>query len=402
MKKFPEKVKRRNDEYVATTLFGLEEVLAEELHVLGAKEIKIGGRAVYFEGDKEILYKANLYCRTAIKILKPIAQFDCPDEDILYNEVGKINWDQYMSVDETLSIDGVVFDSGINHSKYVALKTKDAICDQFRSKYDKRPSVDVRNPTLRLHVRISKDVCTISLNSSGESLHKRGYRPKAEIEAPISEVLAAGLIMLSGWDKRTTFIDPMCGSGTFLAEAALMAKNIPPGIFRKQFAFELWRDFDKRLWDSIVNESYLNRHRSLNIIIQGSDINPEAVAVARETMENIKVSHEIKIECIPLDQFIPPTGGGMVVFNPPYGERLNEDGVNALYETIGNRLKLKFPGYTAWLITSNPEAAKHIGLHPSKKITVYNGALECRFLRFELYEGSKKKKARVEQENEDE
>ena len=388
------KKEEKTDEYVSTTLAGLEDVLASELHALGAENISIGARAVYFEGDKSVLYKANLYCRTAVKILKPIAQFDCPDENVLYEEIGKINWEKYMSVDDTLSIDGVVFSSHINHSKYAALKTKDAICDQFRSKYDKRPSVDTRDPHLRLHVRISLDVCTVSLNSSGESLHKRGYRPNAEIEAPINEVLAAGLILLTGWDKISTFIDPMCGSGTFLVEAALIAKNIPPGIFRKQFAFEKWRDFDAQLWRNIVDESYTKRQRRLNTVILGSDINPEVVEVAKQSLDNAKLGHEVKVECIPFDQFIPPTGGGTVMFNPPYGERLNEDDVNVLYESIGNRLKLKFPGYNAWIITSNPDAAKHIGLHPSKKIPIFNGALECRFMKFELYEGSRKMKKR--------
>ncbi len=392
-KRFKEN-KIKKEEFVATTLFGLEEVLAEELSNLGAENITLGSRAVYFEGDRAVLYKANLYCRTAIKVLKPIVEFDCPDEDALYEEIAATNWEKYMSVEDTFSIDGVVFSSTMNHSKYVALKTKDAICDQFRSKYDKRPNVDTVNPDLRLHVRISKDVCTVSINSSGESLHKRGYRPKTEMEAPISEVLAAGLILLSGWDKRTPFIDPMCGSGTFLVEAGLIAKNIPPGIFRKQFAFEKWRDFDRKLWTDIVDESYTKRHHRLNTLIIGSDISKEAVEVARESLENAKLGHEIAVECIPFDQYIPPTGGGTVFFNPPYGERLQENDVNELYTSIGNRLKSKFPGYVAWLITSNPEAAKNIGLHPSKKFTVYNGALECRFMKFELYEGSRKMKKR--------
>jgi putative N6-adenine-specific DNA methylase len=397
---FKEK-KIKKEEFVATTLHGLEEVLAEELDNLGAGNISLGSRAVYFEGDRAVLYKANLYCRTAIKILKPIVEFECPDEEALYEEIGLTNWEKYMTVDDTFAIDGVTFSSTINHSKYVALKTKDAICDQFRSKYDKRPSVDTVNPDLRLHVRISKDVCTVSINSSGESLHKRGYRPKGELEAPINEVLAAGLILLSGWDKRSPFIDPMCGSGTFLVEAALMAKNVPPGIFRKQFAFERWRDFDEQLWKDIVDESYTKRHHRLNTEIIGSDINPEAVAMAKESLENAKLGHEVKVECIPFDQFIPPTGGGTVFFNPPYGERLQESDVNELYTSIGNRLKAKFPGYTAWMITSNPEAAKHIGLHPSKKITVFNGALECRFMKFDLYEGSRKMKKRNVEEGEE-
>ena len=391
---YDKRVKNKKEEFVATTLHGLEEVLAEELDNLGAENIRLGSRAVHFEGDRAILYKANLYCRTAIKVLKPIVEFDCPDEDALYEEILATNWEKYMTVDDTFSVDGVVFSSGMTHSKYVALKTKDAICDQFRSKYDRRPNVDTINPDLRLHVRISKDVCTVSINSSGESLHKRGYRPKTEMEAPISEVLAAGLILLSGWDKKSPFIDPMCGSGTFLVEAGLIAKNIPPGIFRKQFAFEKWKDFDDRLWKNIVDESYPKRHHTLNTIIIGSDISQEAVEVARESLERAKLGHEIKVECIPFDQFIPPTGGGTVFFNPPYGERLLEEGVNELYESIGSRLKSKFPGYVAWIITSNPEAAKHIGLHPSKKHTIFNGPLECRFMKFELYDGSRKMKKR--------
>ncbi len=397
-KRFKE-IRKKKEEFVATTLYGLEEVLAAELEHIGAENITTGSRAVSFEGDRAVLYKANLYCRTAIKVLKPIVEFDCPDEDALYEEIAATNWEKYMSVEDTFSVDGVVFGSQMNHSKYVALKTKDAICDQFRSKYDKRPNVDTINPDLRLHVRISKDICTVSINSSGESLHKRGYRPKADLEAPINEVLAAGLILLSGWDKKSPFIDPMCGSGTFLVEAGLIAKNIPPGIFRKQFAFEKWRDFDRKLWMDIVDESYPKRHHTLNTEIIGSDISPDAVAIARESLDNAKLGHEIKVTCIPFDQFIPPTGGGTVFFNPPYGERLMEEDVNELYTSIGNRLKSKYPGYTAWIITSNPEAAKNIGLHDSKKYTVFNGALECRFMKFDLYEGSRKmKKRKVEEE----
>lgn len=379
-------------EMVAKTFFGLEEVLANELRQFGATKIEVGGRAVSFMGDKQVMYRANFCSRVALRILIPIKTFTVLDEEELYQEVRKIDWENYMSIEDTLSIDGVVNSSNLTHSKYVALKTKDAIIDQFRDKYNDRPSIDVKNPTLRINVRVSKNICTLSLDSSGDILYKRGYRSVVSI-APINEVLAAGMIMLSGWDKKSPFIDPMCGSGTFLIEAALLAKNIPAGYLRKEFGFEKWKKFlafEQRLWNAVKDDAFRKKTNRLNTTIVGSDISEEAIQMTRENLRNAKLSHEIEVEQIAFDQQIPPTGEGVMITNPPYGERLNEDDVTALYKQIGDRLKSKYAGYSAWLITSNADAAKHIGLHPTKKIIIFNGALECRFLKFEIYKGSRK------------
>lgn len=375
----------------AKTLFGLEEVLAEELRNLGAEEVETGNRAVYFKGDNKVMYEANLWCRTALKILKPIKTFVVNNEEELYKEIKKIKWDTYMSVEDTLAVDAVVGSSNLDHSLYAALKTKDAVVDQFRDKYGERPSVDTKHPTLRINVHIYKENCTVSLDSSGDSLHKRGYREMMG-EASLSEVLAAGLILLSGWDKKSNFVDFMCGSATLLIEAALIAKNIAPGSFKKEFGFERWRDFDANLWKNICDEAEKKRSKEFNFSITGVDMSSRSIRLAKENIENAKLSKYIRVETIPFQEFTPPKGGGTVVINPPYGERITVEDINALYKKVGDELKHKYEGYSAWILTSNMEAAKFIGLKPSRKILIFNGQLECKFLKFEIYKGSKKAK----------
>ncbi len=319
----------------------------------------------------------------------PVTTFPCENENMLYAGVGSLPWSKFMTVDGTLAVDGVTIDSNIDHSYYAALKTKDAIVDQFRNKVGKRPDVDVANPDLRVNVHISKDVCTISLDSSGESLHKRGYRKHQGI-APLNEVLAAGLIMLSGWKGDTPFIDPMCGSGTLPVEAALIAANIAPGQFRFGFGFQTWKDYDEELWQSIKNEAEELEKDTVTHKIIASDISDRAIKMTSDNAKSAGVAKFINFQTTSFKDLDPPTEPGVVIINPPYGERIKVEELGELYSEIGDTLKKKYPGYNGWILTSNRDAAKNIGLKPSKKIVVYNGALECRFLKFELFKGKHK------------
>ena len=380
----------KNFKMVAKTLFGFEELLAEELIKLGAVEVKKGVRNVSFEGDKGFMYKANLGSRTAIKILKPIHSFRVFNEQSLYDQVYKINWEQYLKPSGTLAIDATVHSNIFKHSKYIALKTKDAIVDKFRDTTGTRPNVDLRFPDLKINVHIDNQQCTISLDSSGESLHKRGYKTATNI-APISEVLAAGLIMLTGWDGQCDFMDPMCGSGTILAEAAMIASNIPPNLMRKEFAFERWNDWDVDLFETI-EESLLNKTREFNYKIVGYDKSPSATNKARK---NIKNAHLEEFITIKQEDFFKTKKYGTdklhMVFNPPYGERLDVD-LQEFYANIGSTLKHGYSNTNAWFITSNMEALKYVGLRPSRKIKLFNAKLESRLVKYEMYEGSRKAK----------
>lgn len=376
---------------VAKTLFGFEELLAKELQNLGARDVKIGVRNVSFSGDKGFMYKANLALRTAIKILKPINTFRVANEQDLYNQVYKMSWEDYMKPTGTLAIDATVHSTIFTHSKYIALKTKDAIVDKFRDTAGERPNIDLRFPDLKINVHIDKQLCTISLDSSGESLHRRGYKTATNI-APINEVLAAGLIMLSGWDGQTDFMDPMCGSGTILAEAAMIACNIPPNLMRKEFAFERWQDWDVDLFEKI-EESLLSKTRDFHHKILGYDKSPSGV---RKAKENIKNAHLDEFITIKHEDFFKTQKAGKeklhMVFNPPYGERLEMLNLETFYGDIGTTLKHGYPNTNAWFITSNLEALKHIGLRPSRKIKLFNAKLEARFVKYEMYAGSKKAK----------
>lgn len=377
-----------NFEMVAKTLYGFEEILEKELNQLGAQRIKKGVRHVRFVGDKGFMYKCNIGLRTAIKILKPIRQFQVKDESDLYKKIKAICWEKYLDTDGSLAVNATLNGETFTHSQYIALKTKDAIVDRFRDLTGQRPNVDLRFPDLKIDVHIDRKHCSISLDSSGESLHKRGYKIATNI-APINEVLAAGLILLSGWDGQSDFMDPMCGSGTILIEAAMIACNIPPNLMRNEFAFERWKDWDVDLYETIEN-SLLAKTCDFHNKIMGFDKSPSAI---RKANENIKNAHLEEFISIKHEDFFKTQKGGEgqlhMLFNPPYGERLELD-METFYGQIGSTLKHKYPGATAWMITSNLEALKHMGLRTSRKIKLFNAKLEARFVRYDMYAGTKK------------
>ena len=376
-----------NFEMVATTLFGFEEIVAGELRQLGAENVKILNRSVKFSGTKEMLYKCNLHLRTALKVLKPISQFMIRDNMDLYKKIRRIEWDQYLSVDGTLAIDATVNGDFFTHSQFVALKAKDAIVDQFRDKYERRPSIDLENPDLRINLHINERACTVSLDSSGASLGKRGYR-KAQSLAPMSEVLAAGIIALSGWDKQQNIVDPMCGSGTFSIEAAMIACNMAPGRLR-HFGFEKWTDFDAKLLESLKKEA------DSAIVapvckIYGSDIDSRSVEIAKSNAENAKVGKYIQYKQMDFLDSDIKAGNSVIFLNPPYGERLKEkEEIIPFYQQIGTQLKHHYENCEAWIISGNIEALKFIGLRPSRKIRLFNGPIECKLQKYELFRGKK-------------
>ncbi|MCB0465914.1 MAG: class I SAM-dependent RNA methyltransferase [Aequorivita sp.] len=379
----------KNFKMVAKTLFGMEELLAQELRQLGASEIEIGTRNVSFEGDTGFMYKANLCCRTAIKILKPITAFNIFTEEDLYKKIYEMPWETYMDVKGTLAVNATVFSDVFTHSQYIALKTKDAIVDRFRDREGLRPDVDLDHPTLRINVHIDRNICTVSLDSSGESLHKRGYKVESTL-APINEVLAAGILMLSGWQGQCNFLDPMCGGGTMLTEAAMIACNIPPNLNREEFGFETWPDFDVDLYEKI-EEAALKKVRDFPHKIFGFDTDPVAVKKAKENIKSANLQDFIEVK--QQDFFQSEKEGNKplyIVFNPPYDERISVNDIEEFYSSIGNTLKRGYPGTQAWMITSNLEALKFVGLRPSKKIKLFNGKLEAKLVRYEMYEGSRK------------
>jgi putative N6-adenine-specific DNA methylase len=379
----------QNYKMVATTMFGLEEVLATELRNLGAQDVEVGVRNVSFSGDKGFMYKANMALRTAIRILKPIKRFKVFDEDDLYKKLMQMEWEREMEVDSTFAIGAVVNSQNFTtNSHYISLKSKDAIADYFRHKYHKRPNVDVKHPDVKIHIHILNDLCTVSIDSSGDSLHKRGYRSATNI-APINEVLAAGLVMLSGYTGDCNFIDPMCGSGTILIEAAMIACNIPANINRKEFGFEKWKNYDEDLFFTI-QDSLLNKIRGSHFKIMGFDKAPSAITKATENIKNANLTEFIGVHHVNFfnsqkEVFGPTT----ILFNPPYGERLDID-VAEFYKSIGDTLKHGYPDSTVWFITSDMEALKHVGLRTSRKIAMKNGDLDCKFVRYDMYAGSRK------------
>jgi len=368
---------------IAKTIFGLEETLSTELQRLGARDVEVHNRAVGFTGDKGFMYKANLCLRTALRVLVPIETFTVTDEKSLYDSIQEINWEDYIDVTDTIAIDTVLNSELFTHSQYLSQKAKDAIVDQFRMKHGERPSVDLDHPTLRIHLHIFKDTCSVSLDSSGESLHKRGYRDKTNL-APLNEVLAAGLVLLSGWDKRTTFIDPMCGSGTILIEAALIANNIPPGYFREEYGFERWKKFmpfDEELYNTIFDAA-INKITNHDQKIIGGELSPNVAKKAKENVKLAKVEDIVSVKNCDMKDLEVPPGRGVVIINPPYGERMVKDNIEELYKMMGDTFKKNFSGYDCWILSSNMEAFKQVGLRPSRKITLFNGQLECRFIKY--------------------
>ncbi|CAA0183058.1 THUMP domain-containing class I SAM-dependent RNA methyltransferase [Tenacibaculum maritimum] len=374
---------------VATTMFGLEGVLADELRKLGAQGVKEGVRNVSFRGDKGFLYKANIALRTAIRILKPIKTCKIFDEEDLYEAIQKIKWEKYLDAEGTFSIGAVVNSKNFtSNSHYISLKSKDAIADYFRHKYSKRPNVDLKYPDVKIHIHIQKEWLTISLDSSGDSLHKRGYRSATNI-APINEALAAGLVLLSGYTGEENFIDPMCGSGTILIEAAMIANNIPANINRKHFAFENWKDYEEDLY-FIIQDALLKKIKNSHFKIMGFDKAPSAVAKAKQNIINANLEEFIGVHHVNFFNSKKEVfGNTTILFNPPYGERLNID-VAEFYRKIGDTLKNNYPNSTTWLITSDIQALKHVGLRTSRRIPLKNADLDCRFVRYDIYEGSRK------------
>ncbi len=375
---------------IAKTFFGFEEILAKELENLGAQEVEIGTRAVSFKGDKGFMYKANLSLRTALKILKPIYYFRATNDQNLYKGIQSMDWSKYLNANQTFVIDTTIHSDNFKHSQFVSQKSKDAIVDQFRERTGVRPSIDKDFPDLRINIHIDRDQVSVALDTSGDSLHHRGYRTATNI-APINEVLAAGMILLSGWDGQSDFLDPMCGSGTILAEAAMIACNIPANINRKEFAFEKWNDWDNDLFDQIV-DSLLKRTREFHHTIKGYDKAPSAVNKAKDNIANANLIEYITIEQKNFfDTQKETTGPLHMLFNPPYGERLDIE-LERFYREIGDTMKQHYPGTNAWFITGNLEALKFVGLKPSRKIKLFNGSLEARLVKYEMYEGSKKGK----------
>lgn len=374
-------------ELIAKTFQGLEEVLAQELTDLGANNVQIGRRMVSFTGDKALMYKANFCLRTAVRILKPILHFKASDADEVYNVIKSIEWSEYLNSNSTFSVDSVVYSDVFRHSKFVAYRVKDAIADYFNEKEGRRPSVRLNNPDLVFHIHIAHEECTLAFDSSGESLHRRGYRVETGA-APINEVLAAGMILLTGWRGECDFIDPMCGSGTLPIEAALIARNIAPGVFRQSYAFEKWKDFDEELFRSIYDDD--SAEREFNHKIYGYDVDGRMVACARRNVKSAMMGDIISIECRDIKDFQEPTERTVMVVNPPYGERLVSDNLLQVYKELGARLKHSFQGNEAWVISSSYDCFDQIGLKASARIPLFNGDLDCELRKYELFQGKYK------------
>lgn len=384
-------MKNKEFEMLAKTFKGLEQVLATELVQLGANNVQVERRAVSFTGDKRMLYTANMCLRTASRVLVPILSFKAQKADDIYEQVKALDWSQYMTVKTTFQIDATVYSDYFRHSQFVTYRVKDAIVDYWMERENQRPSVKLEGADLYLNVHIAGDRVTLSLDSSGESLHKRGYRV-ANTQAPINEALAAGMLLLAGWNGQSDFYDPMCGSGTLLIEAALIARNIAPGVYRQGFAFEKWADFDANLWDEVYNDD--SREREFKHKIYGSDAGFYAVQAATKNIQSASLQRDIEVKQIRIEELRladTNTEGALVMINPPYGERLSQDkNVLRLYQDMGTALKHQFSGATAWVISSNEEALKCIGLRPAKKIHLVNGDLECLFNKYELFKGDRK------------
>lgn len=370
---------------VAKTFQGLEDVLRDELIELGAENVEMGNRMVSFEGNLEMLYKANLCCRTALRILKPIVMFTADSTDALYDYLRDLDWEQFIDADSTFSVDSTVYGDDFNHSKFVTYRVKDAIVDHFRDLGGTRPSVRLDGADLQLNVHIAGDRVTVSLDSSGEPLYKRGYRVE-QTDAPINEVLAAGIILKTGWRGDSDFLDPMCGSGTFLIEAALIAANINPGIYRESFAFEKWKDFDKDLFEELYNDD--SEEREFHYKIFGGDIDPDAIVIARKNVKSARVEEMVELSCRPFTEWQADMAEGIIVTNPPYGERLRPANLNSLYKDLGTTLKNNFQGWHSWIIGYQEEQMREIGLKPSVKIPLFNGKLECTLREYVTFDGS--------------
>ncbi len=380
---------KSDHQFVAKTLFGLENVLAQELEELGAQNVQKASRAVNFTGDKTLMYKANLHLRSAIRILAYLGEGKATNEDELYQLAFDYPWETIFSVGSTFAIDGVVSSRNFNHSKYVALKVKDAIADRFRKVAGgRRPNVDFKSPEYHLNVHIRGDKVTFFADSSSAPLFKRGYKIDVNA-APLNEVLAAGMIMLSGWDKKQPFLDPMCGSGTLLAEAGMMAANIAPNIYRKSFGFQNWSNYENSVWRDLIREAKA-QVIPIEAELFGADVSRKNMAIAKRNLENIQLIDKIQFQVRAFEKTAKPAEEGVLIMNPPYGERLEKDSIIDLYGQFGDTFKNNYHGWKAWVISSNVEAMEAIGLRTDKRHTLYNGSLECRYNCYTIYEGSKR------------
>lgn len=378
-------------DFIATTLFGMEEVLADELTGLGAGSVRPHNRAVSFAGDKKMLYRANYHLRTALRVLKPLQTFPARNESDIYKGIRDIAWEKVLGPENTLAVETVLVTNRYKHSGYISLKAKDGIVDRFRDRTGTRPSVDLKKPDVRIHIHLGDTHCNVSLDSSGDSLHKRGYRTQP-YKAPLNEVLAAGLIKLSGWEPEMRFVNPMCGSGTLAIEAGIMARGLPGGYFRQEFGFQAWKDYEPEIFESIRKERFLEASRDPEIM--ACDVAFPAIRAAQQNLARAGLLGKIVLNKSGFESWHLSPGKGIVIMNPPYGERMEGDDLQALYKTIGDTLKRNFAGYQAWIFSGNPGAMKYVGLRTSRKLTLFNGPIKCKYHQYELYDGSLKKSHR--------
>ena len=373
------------NQYFATVARGLETIAAQELEGLGAQDVKPDFTGVYFAGDRALLYRVNLWSRTIFRVLMPIAEFRCYNSDMLYREVQKIPWDEYLDPDNTLAVNCTGGNEKLNHTHYTALQVKNAIADQQRLQFNKRSNVDVEHPDLLINIHIHQDRAILSLDSSGGSLHRRGYRPAMGL-APLKETLAAALLEMAEWTPDLPFLDPMCGSGTLPLEASLKALNIAPGLFREKFGFMTWRDFDEPLWDKLWAEAENSELPELKEVIAGCDRDSDMLAQARTNAQQAGISGKIQFAQTELSQLEAPADRGVLICNPPYGERLGDASeLGDLYKMLGDIFKNRFKGWNAFILTGNKELGKKVGLRTSRRIPVYNGSIPCTLLKYELY-----------------
>jgi putative N6-adenine-specific DNA methylase len=374
-------------QYLATTLFGLENVLAGELEALGAGSVRAHNRAVSFDGDAAMMYRANYHLRTALRILKSLNSFPARSEDEVYRGIRAMEWERYLDTRNTISVDTVLLSKRYRHSGFLSQRVKDGIVDRFRDRTGRRPSVDIKNPDVRIHIHLNDTHCSVSLDSSGESLHKRGYRTQPYL-APLNEVLAAGMILLTGWSPEEAFLNPMCGSGTLCIEAGMIARGLPGGYFRSGFGFQRWREYDAALFESIRREKYLEPHGEFRIL--ACDHAGAAVQAAQQNLAGAGLLGKVALQKTAFESWETGLREGIIIINPPYGERMEATGLGELYHSIGDTLKKKFTGFRAWILSGNPEALKNLGLQTGKKLSLYNGPIHCKYHYYDLYEGTRK------------
>ncbi|MBU6341319.1 MAG: class I SAM-dependent RNA methyltransferase [Bacteroidetes bacterium] len=375
-------------DFLAKTMHGLEPVLAAELETLGATDIRQVKRAVVFKGDKRILYAANYQLRTALRILIPIASFQAQDEKSLYEGIRTIDWQQYLKPNQSLAVDAITSGNFFKHSHFVALLVKDAIVDQFRDLHGRRPDVNTVTPHLRIQIHISGESIDVSLDSSGDSLHRRGYRADT-VPAPLNEVLAAGMILLSGWDANSDFVDPMCGSGTLPIEAAWIATATPPQYLRPSFGFFRWSDFDEKLWKSVKSDADASI-KPCPVKLYAGDKDPRARNATSINLMQSGMEKNVRVQSVAFEKLLRPSNHGVLIANPPYDERMQVSDIRDFYQSMGDRLKKQWAGWDAWIISSNRDALKSMGLRTARRLALFNGAMECGYYKYEMYEGTKR------------